>query len=106
MTALVSYSTNSLANDSLSSTGRVSDTICLSYDELRIVNSKLIELRYEKEINSGLRQIISNDSIAINSLTDSNDNCVKENVKLKKQRNISGGIGIGSLLLLLLVIAL
>ena len=62
----------------------------------------MIELKYEKEINTGLREIITNDSVIINTL--------KQNVKAvetkanryKKERNIAiGGAGVSLLLLFL-----
>ena len=68
----------------------------------------MIELKYEKEINKNLRNIIYNDSIAIHSLK-----CDIHNVfveadkrvnKVKKQRNVAGGIGIGALILLIISI--
>ena len=109
MIALLSYSTNLLANesDTIPSTGR-QDSVLISYNDLRKVNSKLVELEYEKEINKKLKNIISNDSIAINSLrlridSDNRDN--KRRIsELKKERNIAGGIGIAAIILLVISI--
>ena len=60
---------NSLANDcdTIPSTGG-QDSVLIAYDDLRKVNGKLIELEYEKEINNNLRNIVHNDSIAIDNL--------------------------------------
>ena len=100
---------NSLANesDTIPSTGR-QDSVLIAYDDLRKVNSKLVELEYEKEINKKLKNIITNDSIAINGLklridSDNRDN--KRRIsELKKERNIAGGIGIISIILLVISI--
>ena len=58
MIVLLNCSMNLLANDNLHpSTGELvelEDSVQISYDDLRIVNSKLIELKYTKEINSKL----------------------------------------------------
>ena len=109
MIALLSYSTNSLANegDTIPSTGR-QDSVLIAYDDLRKVNGKLIELEYEKEINSNLRNIIYNDSIAIDNLKSGIDRISNEaNKKVKKakrERNIAGGIGIVAIVLLIISI--
>jgi len=109
MIALLSYSMNSLANnsDTIPSTGR-QDSVLIAYDDLRKVNSKLVELEYEKEINSNLKNIICNDSIAINALSSKIAKMEREHNKqikqVKKQRNIAGGIGIISIILLVISI--
>ena len=99
MTVLLSYSTNLLANnsdiDSLrSSTGGVDypkDSVLISYDDLRLVNSKLIELDYEKQINTNLRNIIANDSIVIQNYQGVNNRINKDYKKVIRQRNIMFG---------------
>ena len=109
MIALLSYSMNSLANesDTISSTGR-QDSVLIAYNDLRKVNGKLIELEYEKEINKNLKNIICNDSIAINALSSKiigmERKYNKEIKQIKKQRNIAGGIGIISIVLLIISI--
>ena len=109
MIALLSYSTNSLANDcdTIPSTGR-QDSVLIAYDDLRKVNSKLIELDYERNINEHLKNIISNDSIAINNLRNSisriNSDCERNTKKLKRERNIAGGIGIAAIVLFIISI--
>ena len=109
MIVLLNCSINSLAdnNSILSSTGGVTeDSILISYNDLRKVNAKLIELEYEKDINKNLRNIVYNDSIAISSLTfriNSMDNdCKRRLNKIKRERNVAGGIGIGAIILLIL----
>ena len=107
MIALLSYSINSLANDcdKIPSTGG-QDSILIAYDDLRKVNGKLIELEYERNINEHLRTIISNDSIAINNLRNCisriNSDCERNTKRIKRQRNIAGGIGIGAIILLVI----
>ena len=65
MIALLSYSTSwCQSNVSHSSTGEQygkSDSVLISYDDIKVVNAKLIQLKYEKEINDSLRVIIKND---------------------------------------------
>ena len=104
MIVLLSYSINLYANDyHISSTGEVAekDSIFVSYTDLKIVNSKLIELKYEKETNNILRTIIRNDSLIIDTLIFDNTRLTnkmqilnKSNKKYKKQRNIGFSVGI------------
>ena len=100
---------NSLASegDTIPSTGR-QDSVLIAYDDLRKVNSKLIELEYEKEINKNLRNIITNDSVAINSLRsriyNMDGDCDRRVKQVKKERNIAGGIGIVAVVLLIISI--
>ena len=97
MIVLLSYFINLYANDyHIPSTGEVvqKDSVLISYDDLKVVNSKLIELKYEKETNRVLRTIIRNDSLIIDTLTIDNIRLTsdiqklnKSNKKYKKQRN-------------------
>ena len=51
MIALLSYSINLYANNyHIPSTGEVvrEDSVLISYNDLKVVNGKLIELKYEK----------------------------------------------------------
>jgi hypothetical protein len=111
MIALLSCSTNLLISSvaANSSTGGIpEDSLTISYDDLRKANSKLIELKYEKEINSNLRDIIYNDSIAISNykiaIDRMDEQYSKQIKKVKKQRNVAGGIGIGAIILLIISI--
>lgn len=116
MIVLLSCFTNLLINSfaAIPSTGGLeanlltNDSVLISYNDLRKINGKLIELEYEKEINEKLRDIITNDSNAICSLTDritDMDKLHKREVRdVKKQRNIAGGIGIGAIILLIISI--
>ena len=89
MIVLLSYSINLLAqNNKYSSTGEL-DSVRVSYNDLRIVNSKLVELDYTKQINNKLYNIIRNDSIIINNYKSVNDNFNKTINKYKRQRNVA-----------------
>lgn len=106
MIALLSCSINLLGSraNTISSTGGLdvvndSDSVLVSYDDLRIVNSKLVELKYVKEINTKLYDVIHNDSIIIDTQKVQIDKANKQNNKIKKQRNIALG---GSVLVVLL----
>lgn len=89
MIVLLSCSTNLLAqNNKHFSTGEL-DSVRVSYNDLRIVNSKLIELDYTKRINNKLYNIIHNDSIIINNYKSVNDNFNKTISKYKRQRNVA-----------------
>ena len=108
MIALLSYSTSwCQSNVSCSSTGEQcgkSDSVLISYNDIRIVNSKLIQLKYEKEINDSLKVIINNDDKIIKEY---NNNIKSLNTKIKKvtnQRNIIGIGGIVSILALIIFI--
>lgn len=108
MIALLSYSTSwCQSNSSLPSTGEQygkSDSVLISYNDIRIVNSKLIQLKYEKEINDSLKVIINNDNKIIKEY---NNNIKSLNTKIKKvttQRNIVGIGGIVSILALIIFI--
>lgn len=72
----------------------VKDSVLVSYDDLRLANSKLIELDYEKKINTTLRSIIVNDSIIIQHYKNNNTLLNKSYKKAIRQRNIAIGGGI------------
>lgn len=117
---LWSYSTSwcqSNFNDSILLTGEEmqTDSVLVPISALRVANTKMIELQYEKEINKNLQYIIQNDSLLIDDVSTNLSACeVEYNEKdaevkeMKKQRNIA--IGAGSctslLFLILLIIAL
>ena len=101
MIALLGCSTNLYASNQIDSlklsTGDVfipEDSVLISYDDLRIVNSKLIQLDYEKQINANLRTIIKNDSIVIKDYKLLNDRISKNCKKVVRQRNIAIGTGV------------
>jgi 2-phosphoglycerate kinase len=92
MIVLLSYSTSWCQNRqaTFSSTGELvySDSVLISYNDLRKANAKLIELKYEKQINDSLRSIIKNDDIIITKYKQLNANINNKVNKYKKQRNI------------------
>lgn len=67
------------------------DSVRISYDDIRIVNTKLIELEYQKKINNHLRNIVHNDSIIIKDYQELNTNLNKDCKKYIRQRNIAIG---------------
>lgn len=114
MIALLSCSTSWCQNDTISSMGGLEQTdslILVPISAIKIANSKMIELEYEKEINDNLRKIILNDSSIIATLNNSVKELEKDIIattnkanRYKKQRNIliTGGSGICVVLAVLL----
>ncbi len=82
------------------------DSVLVSVEDLRTVVIKLIDLKYEKQINNSLKEVIKNDSIIIreDSIRYSMANTrYKESIKkVKRERNILGGVSIGTFILLVL----
>lgn len=83
----------------------VKDSVLISYDDLRLANSKLIELDYEKKINTTLRSVIANDSIIIRHYKSNTALMNKSYKKVIRQRNltIGGGLLFSIVTLLLLL---
>lgn len=101
MIVLLSCFINSLASNNVvdSSTGGVSsDSVLISYDDLRIANSKMIELEYQKEINSKIREVISYDSILIEKYKKDIETYKNKNEEITNQRNILFGVSSVSVL--------
>lgn len=107
MIVLLSCSINlSGSNPYIPSTGELvdKDSVNVSIDDLRIVNSKLVELKYEKEANKVLRDIVHNDSII---MVDNDRNIRQLRTKVKKvtkQRNMIGVAGAASIILFIISI--
>lgn len=103
MIALLSCSTSwCQSKDTHFSTGEVEQTdslILIPIDAIKIANSKMIELQYEKEINSNLRTIINNDSIVINNLNKNIELEQRKSKRYKRQRNFVSSVGIGTIIL-------
>ena len=88
------------------------NVVQIPIEEIKLANAKMIELKYEKEINSNLYQIVYNDSIIISTMQDTINILVKKenelinkNKKVKRQRNIltiSNGVTILILILVLI----
>ena len=99
MIVLLSCSTSWCQNDNatISSTGELTaspDSVLISFNDLRKANAKMVELKYQKEINDSLRSIIKNDDTIIREYS-SNINALKKQVlQVKRQRNLAIGGGV------------
>lgn len=85
-------------NNAIPSTGVLTnatpDSVLVSYDDLRKANAKMVELKYEKEINDSLQSIISNDDKIIREYDYRTAVLKKQLSEVKRQRNyiIGGGV--------------
>ena len=94
-------------NNTIPSTGErtaTPDSVLISFDDLRKANAKMVELKYEKEINDSLRSIIKNDDVIMREYRRNADALKKQILQVKKQRNLA--VGGGLLATLSLVVAL
>ena len=96
---LLSYSTSWCQNDNatIPSTGERSatpDSVLISFDDLRKANAKMVELKYQKEINDSLRSIIKNDDAIMREYSRNVDALKKQIKQVERQRNfaIRGGL--------------
>ncbi len=93
---LLSYSISwCQSHEAIPSTGEVTDSLVLiPIDAIRAANAKMIELKFQREINDSLRSIIANDDVIISKYDEVVTNKNKTITNLKKQRNsvIFGGI--------------
>ena len=99
MIVLLSCSTSWCQNDNatISSTGELTatpDSVLIAFDDLRKANAKMVELKYEKEINDSLRSIIKNDDIIMREYSSNVDALKKQVKQVKRQRNLAVGGGI------------
>ena len=99
MIVLLSCSTSWCQNDNatISSTGELTatpDSVLIAFDDLRKANAKMVELKYEKEINDSLRSIIKNDDIIMREYSRNVDALKKQVKQVKRQRNLAVGGGI------------
>lgn len=109
MIVVSSYSTSWCQNEHnhISSTGELiatSDSVLIAFDDLRKANAKMVELKYEKEINDSLRSIIVNDDKIIREYDNKINTLTKKVAQAEKQRNIA--IRGGFLAALLLVVSI
>lgn len=107
MILLSSYSTSWSENNALhSSTGELpaipEDSVLIDIETLRLANAKLIELKYEKEINDSLRSIIIKDDELIRAYNNKVNEVQKQVVQAKRERNLAVGTGICATLLLVI----
>ena len=96
---LLSCSTNWCQNDNATilSTGELTaspDSVFIAFDDLRKANAKMVELKYEKEINDSLRSIIKNDDIIMREYSSNVDALKKQITQVKKQCNLAVGGGL------------
>lgn len=88
------FANSDIINHNLSTGGVVNldsircDSVYIAYNDLRIVNSKLIELEYEKLLNNKFRNIIHNDSLIIDNYKKVVNTNINTNSKIIRQRNI------------------
>ena len=99
MIVLLSCSTSWCQNDNatISSTGELPatpDSVLISFDDLRKANAKMVELKYQKEINDSLRSIIKNDDIIMREYSRNVDALKKQVKQTKRQRNLAIGGGV------------
>ena len=96
---LLNCSTSWCQNDNatISSTGELiasNDSVLIAFDDLRKANAKMVELKYQKEINDSLRSIIKNDDIIMREYSRNVDALKKQITQAKRQRNIAVGGGL------------
>lgn len=96
---LLSCSTSWCQNDNttIPSTGEPTatpDSVLISFDDLRKANAKMVELKYQKEINDSLRSIIKNDDTIMREYSRNVDALKKQITQAKRQRNIAVGGGL------------
>ena len=94
MIVLLSCSISWCQNDNatISSTGELTanpDSVLIAFDDLRKANAKMVELKYEKEINDSLRSIIKNDDAIMREYRSNFDALKKQITQAKKQRNLA-----------------
>ena len=94
------------SNQYIPSTGELvnQDSVSVSIDDLRIVNSKLVELKYEKETNKVLRDIVHNDSCIIDNNNKTINQLKGKVKKVTKQRNVIGVAGAASIIFFIISI--
>ena len=99
MIVLLSCSTSWCQNDNATilSTGELTtspDSVLIAFDDLRKANAKMVELKYEKEINDSLYSIIKNDDIIMREYSSNVDALKKQIKQVKRQRNLAVGGGL------------
>jgi len=92
-------------NDTIPSKGELiahTDSVLISFDDLRKANAKMVELKYEKEINDSLRSIITNDDKIIREYDRNAYALKKQIIQVKRERNIAIGGGVAAALSLVI----
>lgn len=108
MIVLLSCSISWCQNDNatISSTGELTanpDSVLIAFDDLRKANAKMVELKYEKEINDSLRSIIKNDDAIMREYSRNVDALKKQVTQAKKQCNLAVGGGLFATIFLALL---
>lgn len=102
MIAPLSCFTSSYANNDCSLLRGSNDSTLISYNDLRLVNSKLIELEYTKQINDKYKELHKVDSTSIVVLNNNIKNVSNKVRKITKERNIAiSVVGVSIILLIL-----
>ena len=96
---LLNCSTSWCQNDNatIPSTGELivtPDSVLISFDDLRKANAKMVELKYQKEINDSLRSIIKNDNTIMREYSRNVDALKKQITQVKRERNFAVGGGV------------
>lgn len=104
MIALLSCFTSSYANNDYSLLRGSNDSTLISYNDLRLVNSKLIELEYTKQINDKYKELHKTDSTSIVVLNNNIKNVSNKVRKVIKERNIA--ISVGGISIILSILSL
>ena len=99
MIVLLSCSTSWCQNDNATiySTGELTatpDSVLIAFDDLRKANAKMVELKYQKEINDSLRSIIKNDDAIMREYSRNVDALKKQVKQATRQRNLAIGGGL------------
>ena len=81
------------------------DSVSISYSDLRKANSKLIELEFEQQKNSMLKDMITVDSILIETQNNLINQLRTENENVNKRLNLSY-LGFGLSLTILILVSI
>lgn len=95
-------STGGIGKANIQQSPTYNDSVLVSYNDLKKANIKMIELKYERLKNSKLSEIINRDSVIISNYQTVVTSKSKRIKKLKFERNLFGGIGIGAIIVLLI----
>ena len=104
MIVLLSCFTSSYANNDYFLLRGSNDSTLISYNDLRLVNSKLIELEYTKQINDKYKELHKTDSTSIVVLNNNIKNVSNKVRKVTKERNIA--INVAGISIILLILSL
>lgn len=80
------------------------DSVTIAYSDLRIANAKMMQLKFANEKIDKLNSIVKLDSCEIIALKNNLKISDINNTKLRKQRNILGGISAASIISTIILI--